>query len=224
MQERLKRNAISLGVNNKMKAAARTFSCVVVALVLFSAISCARQDATPAQPNPEQLVEEWGHLRNLSAQLSGFQRRRHRRPERHHLAPRLPAGTGHRRHLAHAHLSLAASRLRLRHLRLQQHRPAVRNPCRLRSPRRRSKEAQHRRDHGSGPEPHLRQASRGSGSPPAPAPIPKPTGTCGTTRRWSTATASRPTTGSPSSAIRRGNGTRRASSTTTTASTFSSPT
>ncbi len=52
MQERLKRNAISLGVNNKMKAAARTFSCVVVALVLFSAISCARQDATPAQPNP----------------------------------------------------------------------------------------------------------------------------------------------------------------------------
>ncbi|MFY9748649.1 MAG: alpha-glucosidase [Acidobacteriaceae bacterium] len=35
-----------------MKAAARTFSCVVVALVLFSAISCARQDATPAQPNP----------------------------------------------------------------------------------------------------------------------------------------------------------------------------
>jgi alpha-glucosidase len=52
MQERPKRNAISLGVNNKMKAAARGLSCVVVALVLLSAISCARQDATPAQQNP----------------------------------------------------------------------------------------------------------------------------------------------------------------------------
>lgn len=35
-----------------MKAAARGLSCVVVALVLLSAISCARQDATPAQQNP----------------------------------------------------------------------------------------------------------------------------------------------------------------------------
>src|SRR5580698_10891685 len=50
MQERLKRSAISLGVNNKMNAAARGLSCVVVALA-FSVISCARQSATPLQPN-----------------------------------------------------------------------------------------------------------------------------------------------------------------------------
>jgi alpha-glucosidase len=48
MQERLKRSAISLGV--KMNAAARGLSCVVVALA-FSVISCARQSATPLQPN-----------------------------------------------------------------------------------------------------------------------------------------------------------------------------
>jgi alpha-glucosidase len=50
MQERLKRSAISMGVNNKMNAAARGLSCVVVALA-FSVISCARQSATPLQPN-----------------------------------------------------------------------------------------------------------------------------------------------------------------------------
>ena len=51
MEERLKRSAISLGVNNTMKAAARGLSCVVVALVL-SVTSCARPSATPAQQNP----------------------------------------------------------------------------------------------------------------------------------------------------------------------------
>ncbi len=59
------------------------------------------------------LVEERRHLRNLSAQLSGLERRRHRRPQRHRPAPQLSADARRGRHLAHARLSLAAGRLRI---------------------------------------------------------------------------------------------------------------
>jgi alpha-glucosidase len=51
IEERPKRSAISLGVNNKMKAAARGLSCVVVALIL-GATTFAQQGVAPAQQNP----------------------------------------------------------------------------------------------------------------------------------------------------------------------------
>ena len=47
-------------------------------------------------------MEERRHLRDLPAQFSGLERRRHRRPERHYRAAGLPEGAGRGRHLAHA--------------------------------------------------------------------------------------------------------------------------
>ncbi len=59
----------------------------------------------PSQRRP--LVETRRHLRDLSPQLSGLQQRRHRRPQRHHPAPRLPQKPRRRRHLDRAHVPLA---------------------------------------------------------------------------------------------------------------------
>src|SRR5580704_19286296 len=66
------------------------------------------------------LVEVRGDLRDLSAQLPGFQRRWRRRPERYREASGLPRGPRDRCHLAHALLSLPARRLRLRRQRLRE--------------------------------------------------------------------------------------------------------
>ena len=101
------------------------------------------------------LVETCRHLRDLSAQLSGFERRRARRPERHYDPIGLPEGAGHRRHLADAHLSFAAGRFRLRHLELRSYRSGIRHYGRLQSASRRSEEAEYPRHHGHGDEPHL---------------------------------------------------------------------
>ena len=184
----------------------------------------SRRRGLPSCRRP--MVEARRHLRDLSTQLSGLQRRRHRRPQRHHPAPRLPAIARRRCHLAHAHLSVAPGRLRLRHLRLREHRPAVRHPRRLRQARRRGQATPHPHHHGHGDEPHLRQAQmvhrvrqlkdqsqtrlvrlarRQRLRPPTESP-------------------SLPTTGSASSAAPPGSRTRRRSSSTTTSSTSSSPT
>ena len=130
-----------------------------------------------------KLVEERRHLRDLPAQLSGLERRRHRRSERHHPAPRLPEGPGRRRHLAFAHLSVAAGRLRLRHLRLRKHRSAVRHAGGLRPPGGRGEKAQYPHHHGHGDEPHLRQAQVVPRVALFARPIPTATGMCGTTAR-----------------------------------------
>ena len=141
-------------------------------------------------------------------------------------APRLPEGPRRRRHLAHAHLPLAAGRLRLRHLRLRDHRSAIRHPGRLRPPCRRSRQAPHPHHHGHGDEPHLRQAQVVPRVALLAQTIPIATGMCGTTAKAKPrpTRASRPTTGNRTSATRRGSGTRRRASTTTTSSISSSPT
>jgi len=67
----------------------------------------------PAQPSTQQTVtahqrttdEWWKHAviyENLSAQLSGFRRGRHRRHQGNYVAAGLPARPGHRRNLDHA--------------------------------------------------------------------------------------------------------------------------
>src|ERR1700761_4874346 len=73
------------------------------------------------------LVETCAHLRNLSAQLPGFQRRRNRRPERHPPAARLFEEPRCGRNLAKPDLPLAPSRLWLRCFQLRSDRPAIRH-------------------------------------------------------------------------------------------------
>ena len=65
---------------------------------------------------------------------------------------------GHRRHLDHADVSLAAGGLRLRHRRLHGDRSAVRHDGGLRQPGAGGEAARHPRHHGLCDQPHLRPA------------------------------------------------------------------
>ena len=76
--------------------------------------------------NP-QMVAASGLLSDLPAQFCRRQRRRHRRFPRHDRQAGLSARPGHRRDLAFAALSVAVSRLRLRHFRLHRRRPGIRH-------------------------------------------------------------------------------------------------
>ena len=105
-----------------------------------------------------------GHLPDLSALVSWTQRRRRRRPARHRRAARLPRVARRGRHLAVADLSVADGRLRLRRLRLQRRRPAVRHARRLRRADRRSAPPRHQSHARLRAEPHLRPSIRGSSS------------------------------------------------------------
>src|SRR6266702_6442763 len=72
----------------------------------------ARLHPTHLRPNPPRrhsrlrpdLVEARRNLRDLPPQLSGLERRRHRRPQRHHFAPRLSPDPRRRRHLDRPHV------------------------------------------------------------------------------------------------------------------------
>ena len=105
------------------------------------------------------LVEARGDLRDLSAQLSGFERRRHRRPERHHqrldylkalgvdaiwLSPIYPSPQVDFGYDISDYVGID---------------PAVRHHGRLRPAGGRGEEARHPHHHGHGDEPYLGQAS-----------------------------------------------------------------
>ena len=182
------------------------------------------------------LVEARRPLRDLPAQLPGHQRRRHRRPQRHHPAPRLPPVPRRRRHLDRPHVPLAAGRLRLRHLQL--HRPSIRNTapsptstaC---SPTPRSATSASLLDmvlnHTSDKHPWFIDSASSRTNPQAdwyiwndgkPTTDPKAPNAHQGPKGW----VVRPTTGRRSSRARRGSGSPPATSSTITSSTSSSPT
>src|SRR5690606_6522492 len=88
--------------------------------------------------DPHSLVETSHHLPNLSPQLPGQQRRRCRRPARHHQPPRLPGRPGHHGRVDFPHLPLPHGRLRLRCQQLHRHSPPLRHAGRHRHPHPRS--------------------------------------------------------------------------------------
>src|SRR6266481_2412118 len=105
------------------------------------------------------LVEARHDLRNLSAELSGFERRRRWRHQRDNVPTGLPSRPGHRGHLDQPDVPIAAGGFWLRHFGLCGHRSALWHACGLRSISERSQEARHPRDHGFRAEPHLGPAS-----------------------------------------------------------------
>ena len=120
---------------------------------------------TPASLVTPHVVAAGGRLPDLPAQLRRRERRRHRRPARHHLARAVPRAARHRRRLAEPVLPLGARRRRLRRRRLPRRRPAHRHARRL------------RRD-GRGPARGGHQASSSTSCRTTP-----PTGTSGSERR-----------------------------------------
>jgi hypothetical protein len=83
---------------------------------------------------------------------------RHRRLPRPHAEARLPAGPRRHDALAPAVLPLAAEGRRLRHRRLHRRARQLWHPPRRRGAAARGAQAGTPRDHGAGPEPHLRSA------------------------------------------------------------------
>ena len=108
--------------------------------------------------DPEPLVGERGRLPDLSAQLPGFQQRRHGRPQGHHLPSGLSGRPGRGRAVAVAGVQIPAGRQRLRHRRLSGHRPHVRYARRHGRAAGRGPQARPEGHHGSGGQPHLRRA------------------------------------------------------------------
>src|ERR671917_1651497 len=103
------------------------------------------------------VVERERRLPDLAAQLRGRRRRRYRRPRRDHLAARLPRGLGGRRAMAFANLPVAAGRRRLRHQRLQGHRPYFRLAGAFRRAAGGRPRARDEARNGSRRQPHLRR-------------------------------------------------------------------
>ena len=99
-------------------------------------------------------------LSGLPAELRGLERRRRRRPARHHRAPRLsrPRRSRHRRPVVVADLSVARARPGLRRQRPRARRPAVRDRGGFRPPRRGRPPARHPGRARPGHEPHERPA------------------------------------------------------------------
>ena len=186
--------------------------------------------ATPPMTEPKTdareggrqgLVARRGDLPDLSALVSGPQRRRRRRSRRHHRAARLCRRPRGRCHLALAVLHLADEGFRLRRLQLPRRRSDLRHARRFRPAAREGPCARAQGDHRPGDQPLLRQASVVPGEPASAAPT---SGTTGTSGPIPSPTARRPTTGSRSSAARPGPGTAGACSTTCTTSSPRSPT
>ena len=149
------------------------------------------------------LVAGVGDLSDLSAVLPGRERRRHRRPARHHRAAGLCRRPRGRRDLAVADLHLADGRHGLRRLGLYRHRPDLRHARRLRRADGAGARARAQGHHRPGAVALLRPASRSSARAGRAATTPRPTGTSGPTR---STTARRRTTGSRSSAAAPGMG------------------
>ena len=134
------------------------------------------------------------------------ERRRHRRPARHHRAAALCRRPRRRCDLAVADLHLADGRHGLRRLGLHRHRPDLRHARRLRRAGRAGARARAQGHHRPGAVALLRPASRASRRAGRAATTPRPTGTSGPIP---STTARRRTTGSRSSAAAPGHGTPR---------------
>src|SRR5260370_27818343 len=105
------------------------------------------------------LVEARHDLRNLSAELSGFERRRRWRHQRDNVPAGLPSRPGHRGHLDQPDVPIAAGGFWLRHFGLHGYWSALWHACGLRSIGRRSQEARHPRNHGFCSESYFGPAS-----------------------------------------------------------------
>ena len=127
------------------------FRVLPLALLLYAialpAQTLAKKNWANSGMDHRSLVAEPGPLPDRPRQLSGFQRRRLRRPRRHRPAPRLPASPQHRRHRPFAR----PNRCRPRHPDAAV-RPRLRNPRRSRPPCHRGQPPQ---------DPYLRRSAPG---------------------------------------------------------------
>ena len=114
------------------------------------------------------LVARRGDLPDLSAQLPGFQRRRHRRPEGHHRPAALHRLARRRRDLDIALLQVADEGFRLRRHGLLRRRSDVRHARRFRRACRRGASARPARDDRRGAFAHRRRPSLVQGEPRQP--------------------------------------------------------
>ena len=101
------------------------------------------------------MVEGTCVLSDLSPQLSGFQRRRHRGHPRSDLPAGLPAMAGHRCGMALPGLRLAQRRYGLRHPRLPEDHVRIRHDGGLRPTAGGNAPAGHQAGHGPGRQPFL---------------------------------------------------------------------
>ena len=109
-------------------------------------------------PAGRGMVAAGGRLPGLPAQLRRLERRRHRRPARHHRQGALPARAGCRRRVAEPVLPVGAGRRRLRRRRLPRRRPADRHARAVRRAPHRPAPRGHPADRRHRPEPHLQPA------------------------------------------------------------------
>src|SRR3954452_21217507 len=112
-----------------------------------------------------RVVAAWGDLSDLPAFVSGRERGRGGRPQRHHGPPRPPRLAGRGRALGLADLPLAHGGLRLRRGRLLRDRPAVWHDGRLRPAGRAGARARAQGDPGLRAQPHLRPTPLVPGQP-----------------------------------------------------------
>ena len=158
----------------------------------------------PFLPPRSRVVAHRRHLPDLPPLVRRQLRRRRRRPSGHHRAPRRPRGPGRGRALAQPVPEVAAEGCRVRRGRLLRRRPAVRHALRLRRrcwPRPTAAASGSSSTSCPITPPTSTSGSRPP-SPPAPA-VASARATSSATARVRTASCRR-TTGSPSSADRRG--------------------
>ena len=144
----------------------RSHQALILTAILNLAIIPIAMPQTPPRTHTDtatingytQLVERSRRLPGLPALLQRLQRRRHRRPPRHHLQARLPPEPRRQRHLAQPPFRLTQRRQRLRHPRLPQSHDRVRHHGRLRRHARRHQAAPHAPHHRPRRQPHQRRA------------------------------------------------------------------
>ena len=144
-----------------------------------------------------RMVAPGRRVPDLPAQLRRLRRRRHRRPQGHHLAGPVPGRSRHRRGLAQPVLPVRPGRRRVRRRRLPRRRPAARHAGRLRRADRPAARATGSRSSSTSCRTTPRTGTPGSARRSPPRRDRRPgTGTSSATG-WARTGRSRPRTGSP---------------------------